>query len=67
MDWKTDIEAIKARAFAVRWTLSKLCEEAGIANNSFWRWDNGVNEPTATVIGRLEDALDRRERERAAS
>jgi transcriptional regulator with XRE-family HTH domain len=69
MDWKPAVEAIKARAIALRLPISKLCEEASLSGNSFWRWENGHNEPTLSVIGRLEDTLDRLEsakRERAA-
>lgn len=66
MDWKEAIEAIKTRAFEARIPLSKLCVEAKVANNSFWRWDRGRHQPSVSVIGRLEDALTRIERAREA-
>lgn len=36
-----DLEAVEARATAARITLAELCELAGVAYTTWWRWKKG--------------------------
>ena len=50
----TDIER---RADAAGLSIKDVCERAGIAHTTFYRWKAGKTEPTLDVYRRIRDAL----------
>lgn len=57
---------IRDRALAARISIRELQRLAGVANNTVWRWENVVGEPSPLTLARVNDALDMVEAGRAA-
>jgi transcriptional regulator with XRE-family HTH domain len=58
---------IEARAHAAGMTLREVCQHAGIALSTFYRWKAGKTAPTLTVYSRICAATEvtKRQRRRA--
>ena len=58
---------IKERAYQARISVNSLMKRAGVSNSTLWRWENGLTDAGQPwTVGKIEDALDQIERERAA-
>lgn len=60
-------ETVRTRAYAARVSINALMKRAGLPNSTFWRWEKGViATPHPITLGKLSDALEAIEREKAA-
>lgn len=50
-------EDIERRAVEIGKPMKRVCEEAGVAVSTFWRWKTGRVEPTLGVYRRLVAAV----------
>lgn len=57
--------SIKQRAYAARVSVNALMKRAGVSNSTLWRWENEFREPHPITLGKVLDALEAIERERA--
>lgn len=64
MDKETDLTAFLARCFKARVPVYKVCDRAGVARSTPSRWKKRPETMTASVLGKLEDALAAIEAER---
>lgn len=48
---------VERMAFERGMKLKQVCQRAGIAQSTFWRWKAGKTEPTLDVYRRVRDAL----------
>lgn len=48
---------IEAKAKEAGLSMKQVCARADIAQSTFWRWKNGMTEPTLDVYRRLRDAI----------
>jgi Transposase len=58
MEKETLIESIKSRAFLAGLPVYELCNRAGIAPSTFYRWKKHPGTMTARAYRKLTDALD---------
>lgn len=58
-------EALKKRCFAARIALYELCDQAGVARSTPYRWAERPQSITPRTLRKLEDRLAVVERERA--
>ena len=66
MDIKQIAAGLEARSVAIGRPIYQVCEEAGIAPATFYRWRNGETSATLAKINALSNKLDALERGRAA-
>lgn len=66
MDITVKAAEIKERAYQARVSVNSVMKRAGVSNSTLWRWEKGIGDAHPFTIGKIEDALDAIEAERAA-